>query len=79
MFKNTTFLSCRLKSRSAQGRNAVQAEMEERRKVCEEVQRIRQWLVTAQTVLSELEQAPNAERLQVGLSLSKTAEDGKSW
>ncbi|KAB5582142.1 hypothetical protein PHYPO_G00183770 [Pangasianodon hypophthalmus] len=53
-----------LKSRSAQGRKAVQAEMEERTKVCEELQEIRDWLVAAGAVLSELEQAPSTERLQ---------------
>ncbi|MCJ8731015.1 hypothetical protein PDJAM_G00191160 [Pangasius djambal] len=53
-----------LKSRSARGRKAVHAEMEERTKVCEELQGIRDWLVAAGTVLSELERAPNTERLQ---------------
>lgn len=69
--KPLTFTSCRLKSRSTQGRKVVQAEMEERTKVCEELQGIRKWLVAAGTVLSELEQAPGTERLQVGLSPKK--------
>lgn len=73
-----TCVSCSLKSQSAQGHKAVQAEMEERTKVCEELQGIREWLAAAGTVLSELEQAPNTERLQVGLSPSKTILDKKA-
>lgn len=46
--------------------------MEDRNNVCEELQGIRDWLVAAGTVLSELEQVPNTERLQVDSSLSKT-------
>lgn len=59
------FTSRSLKSRSAQGREAAQAEMEERTKVCEDLRGIQEWLVSAGTVLSQLERVPKAERLQV--------------
>ncbi|TSV02080.1 Nesprin-2 [Bagarius yarrelli] len=54
----------RLKSQSALGLKAVQTEMEERTKVCKELQSIRKWLAFAGPVLEQLEQVPNTEHLQ---------------
>uniref|UniRef100_A0AAR2KFY0 Calponin-homology (CH) domain-containing protein n=1 Tax=Pygocentrus nattereri TaxID=42514 RepID=A0AAR2KFY0_PYGNA len=53
-----------LKERSARGRKTAQAEMEQREKVREELQGVREWLVAAATLLSGPEHVPQTKQLQ---------------
>lgn len=60
------FLS--VKQRSREGLEAARMELEEREKVCEELQGIRVWLEVADGRLSEMEQSSSTQELQVGHS-----------
>lgn len=52
------------------GRCVVRTEVEERDKVREELSGVKAWLVTAEDLLSQLEQCPNTHKLHVGNPLS---------
>uniref|UniRef100_A0AAY5EBE1 Uncharacterized protein n=1 Tax=Electrophorus electricus TaxID=8005 RepID=A0AAY5EBE1_ELEEL len=53
-----------LKERSAKACKATRAEVEERERVHEELQGIREWIIATVTFLSALEQSPSTKKLQ---------------
>lgn len=60
-----TCVFCSLKERSTQGQRAVRTEVEERGRVQEQLEGVREWLESAISLLSVLEQEPSKKQLQV--------------
>lgn len=60
-----TCMSCSLKERSSQGLRAVRTEVEERERVQEQLEGVREWLESAVSLLAVLEQEPSKKQLQV--------------
>jgi len=56
---------CSLKERSTQGQRAVRTEVEERGRVQEQLEGVREWLESATSLLSVLEHEPSKKQLQV--------------
>ncbi len=58
-------MSCSLKERSSQGLRAVRTEVEERERVQEQLEGVREWLESAVSLLAVLENEPSKKQLQV--------------